>query len=41
MNMRRIVLFILFIAFGSFNKAMAQGDEVQLATQYLENGDEQ
>jgi len=39
--MRRIIIFILFIAFGSFNKAVAQGDEVQLAAQYLENGDEQ
>jgi tetratricopeptide (TPR) repeat protein len=39
--MRWLLIFILCAALGNYNKAFAQGDDVQLAAQYLENGDEQ
>lgn len=37
--MRRFLIFLFFAAFGSYHTAFAQGDEVQLANQYLATGD--
>lgn len=37
--MRWFLIFLLLAAFGSYNIALAQGDEMQLAAQYLATGD--
>src|ERR1700749_2904971 len=37
--MRWLFIFLFLAAFGSYNKALAQGNDIQLAAQYLATGD--